>query len=206
MCQTISVKYIDCVVTIIKDGLTTTFCPTAISTNGGLINFYNGTEINSVLFSCLATPMNFADYYADLITKFKACKVGGAVTPPEPVECAKGDFMLELCGIGSDLTIDRAYLLAQAISQGATLSNGATPTRIIGYDINVYHKGDEIDGFTTTKSMANFIQGSESTRLKGGEEKTSCGDKCSDGTTTEVSDFSLEIKNGSCVRINLDLQ
>lgn len=191
---------------IIKDGLTTTFCPTAISTNGGLINFYNGTEINSVLFSCLATPMNFADYYADLITKFKACKAGGAVTPPEPIECAKGDFLLELCGIGSDYIIDRAGILNLAISQGATLSNGATPSRIIGYVINVYHKKDVIDGFTTTKSIANYTQGSETTALKGGEKQSNCGDKCSDGTTTEVSDFSLEIKNGSCVRINLDLQ
>jgi hypothetical protein len=205
MCQNVAVRYSDCVVTIVKDGNTHVFCPTEISTNGGLINFFNGTEIHSVQFACIATPMTFEVYWNDLVSKFKACKLGSNTTT-DPIECAKGDFMLELCGIGSDLTIDRAYLLAQAISQGAILSNGDTPTRIIGYDIDVYHKGDEVDGFITTKSVANFIQGSESTKLKNGETKSSCGDKCSDGTTTEVSDFSLEIKSGSCVRINLDLQ
>ena len=139
------------------------------------------------------------------MSKFRLCKNTNSVTPPTFTH-AKGDFMMELCGVSSDVLIDRDQILAMAITNGAVLSDGSAPTRIVGYDLDVYYKGDDVDGFTATKQQVNFIQGTESTKLKGGENRNTCGEKCPDGSITMVSDFSVEIKQGSCIRLNLDLQ
>jgi hypothetical protein len=205
MCNPVTIKYEDCILTIIEGSREITLCPDRIEKFGNSITFYQNGLRETIQFNTIVTPLNCDDYYAELMSKFRLCKNTASVTPPTLAH-AKGDFMIELCGISSDVLMDRDQILAMAITNGAVLSDGSVPTKIVGYDLDVYYKGDEVDGFTTTKQQVNFIQGTENTKLKGGENRNTCGEKCPDGSITMVSDFSIEIKQGSCIRLNLDLQ